>query len=436
MLYKKYRPTTIDDMLLPEVLKNLFKDIGSSNKVPQSLIIHSELGGVGKTTVALALARLINCHTKKLNCKCPSCSQIKNHSSKDIIMMDGTEYNTLDKIKGLKPYLMASPSKNSKYRVIIIDELHRLSQEAQSLFLEFLEFSQHSTIYMFTTTNINKIIPPLVTRMSKIALPTPTFTQIWNYLLPITQQENINISKEDYRQLVVNSKGSLRQAMNDLELFRVSPTFTYNLGDKSKRLETLFNNLKLGNSSRAYYILADLVSSNPTEELTKLILHSQRMRGSSTDTEIQVTKAILSVRPKTLDETFLILKMIIKKDDQISEEMGEIHKLDHKPTLAQVVKPSPLYEDPTNTKYASLLYSLQTGEENNITLQEYNSFKKYMDSLPEDQRQTKIPSNEVTRIFMERYYRDTGKQFSVVEGTEVDVSNFLDPNIKIYIKGR
>ena len=438
MLYKKHRPTTLQEMLLPPQIKSLIKRIATSENIPNSLILHSSIGGVGKTTLALILAKMINCHTKKDRCQCPSCQSLAlNGTSKDVRMMDGTEFNTLDKIRQLKPYLSALPSHISKYRIVIIDEMHRLSGEAQSLFLEYLEFGNQSTIFIFTTTAIDKIIEPLVTRMSSIELPTPQWTDIWNYLIPIIQKENINISNEDLRHLVTKSKNSLRYALNELELFRLDPNYTYNhlMPQALKDFDLMIQFLQMGNSSSAYPIYANLVrDNNPTESMSSLLLYASREQGTLSLIQTKIAKAFLSTKPSTIDEAFLLLKLVIPKKETVNSKVKKVLEVMDKPSINEIKKPLPIYKDPSNPYYLEMLNDINKGVMSPAIEQEYSSFKQYMDSLPPKERRKQIPNNQLTEFFMDRYYREKKQTFNVTKGTAINLESILNKPITIYIK--
>ena len=139
-LYRKYRPSTFDEVVGQTVIVKTLK-----NAILHSKLTHAYLftgpRGTGKTSIAKILAKTINCENLNgiLPCnKCVSCTQINNKQTTDIIEIDAASNTGVDQIRELKSKINLVPA-TSKYKVYIIDEVHMLSDSAFNALLKTLE---------------------------------------------------------------------------------------------------------------------------------------------------------------------------------------------------------------------------------------------------------------------------------------------------------
>ena len=227
-LYNKYRPTKFSQIVGQEYeVEKLLGII--KNKVyefSREFIITSEMGGVGKSTVARILAMAINCDNIVDDgepChECKSCKAFLKDSYSDFISLNGADYNTIEKIKPVIAIANQYPIIMEKFRIVLIDEFQRVNVHAQSEFLDILEFGNNRTIFIFTTTKDNSILQPIKTRCNNISFSQISPSQIVANLIKIANEENMDYDHKSIHKLAQVSNGSLREAIKNLDLYNKS----------------------------------------------------------------------------------------------------------------------------------------------------------------------------------------------------------------------
>jgi len=248
-LYNKYRPNILDQMVGQDeataIIRGILKNKGFHSS--REFILESEVGGVGKSTIGRILAQGINCENISDTgepCKeCEPCKQFDANIYQDYIEVNGAEYNTVDKMKSVINLASQYPNNSDGWRVIIIDEFQRVSKQAQSEFLDLLEFKSNKTIFVFTTTEMHQILQPIQTRCMNIPLKKIKPSVIKQKLVEICEEEGISYDDESLVKISLNSDSSLREAIKLVDLYRISFGAVKNLTmtDKySKLLELIF----------------------------------------------------------------------------------------------------------------------------------------------------------------------------------------------------
>ena len=137
-LARKYRPQTFEELVgQPHVTDTLTKAL-ESGRIAQAYLFTGQRG-VGKTSAARILAKCLNCATGPAPCQtCPSCAQITQGSSLDVIEIDGASNRGIDEIRSLRDTIPFAPT-SGRFRVYIIDEVHMLTAEAFNALLKTLK---------------------------------------------------------------------------------------------------------------------------------------------------------------------------------------------------------------------------------------------------------------------------------------------------------
>lgn len=219
-LYRKYRPQKFSEVIgQKHVVQTL------TNAISMEMISHAYLfagpRGSGKTTIARIFAKAINCLNRKKGeaepCNnCSSCLEIKAGMSMDLIEIDAASHRGIDEIRELRDGINFAPSR-SKYRVFIIDEAHQLTKEAANALLKTLEEPPAHAVFILATTEVNKMIPTILSRCQRFDFLKLTVPEIIERLELICKMEKAEVEKRALELIAANAGGSIRDAESLLD---------------------------------------------------------------------------------------------------------------------------------------------------------------------------------------------------------------------------
>jgi len=199
------------------VVKTLQNAI-SSNRIAHAFLFSGQRG-VGKTSIARILAKALNCQegpTPQPCGQCTSCRGIAEGNSIDVLEIDGASNTGVDDIRELRESVKYVPSGN-RYKIYIIDEVHMLSNNAFNALLKTLEEPPAHVIFMFATTEPQKIPTTVLSRCQRFDLRRISLEAIVKQLSEITSKENITISEQGLTWLAREAEGSMRDAQSILD---------------------------------------------------------------------------------------------------------------------------------------------------------------------------------------------------------------------------
>ncbi|KJV56262.1 DNA polymerase III, subunit gamma and tau [Orientia chuto str. Dubai] len=239
---RKYRPTAMAELIGQEVLTKVLTYSMITSQLSQAYLL-SGIRGVGKTTTARIIAKTINCFQPVITSKtisacnsCNSCIAMKNNSHPDVNEIDAASRTGVDDVRRIiedseyKPLI-------AKYKIFIIDEVHMLSKSAFNALLKLLEEPPKHVIFIFATTEINKIPLTVVSRCQKFDLRRLDVNDIVQILSNILTKENISSSKEVLEFIAVKADGSARDAISLLEQARALMQNNTNAVSNSEPIE-------------------------------------------------------------------------------------------------------------------------------------------------------------------------------------------------------
>jgi DNA polymerase III subunit gamma/tau len=215
---RKYRPQIFDDVLGQDHVVRTLK-----NAITEKRLAHAYLfvgpRGTGKTSTARILAKALNCvHGPTVTpCGvCDSCREISQGINLDVLEIDGASNNSVDQVRELRDNVRFAPV-GGKYKIYIIDEVHMLTSQAFNALLKTLEEPPAHVIFVFATTEPNKVLPTILSRCQRFDLRRIPTQIIARQLESIAKQENVSLSVAAAEAIAVASEGGLRDAESMLD---------------------------------------------------------------------------------------------------------------------------------------------------------------------------------------------------------------------------
>ena len=218
VLSLKLRPQRFDEVIgQTHVTRTLQNAIGL-DRVAHGYIF-SGPRGVGKTTTARILAKVLNCKNPQENnpCgTCVNCKEITQGSNLDVQELDGASNRGIDEIRDLREAVKYPPS-NGKYRIYIIDEVHMLTGPAFNALLKTLEEPPPHVIFIMATTDAHKVPATILSRTQRFDFKQISINDISGYLTQILESENIKYDSDGIRLIAQKADGSLRDSLSLLD---------------------------------------------------------------------------------------------------------------------------------------------------------------------------------------------------------------------------
>ena len=213
---RKYRPSTFRSVVGQQSLTHTLKTAIASGRLAHAYLFCGPRG-VGKTTCARIFAKTINCEHPTPDgeaCnECASCKAFNEQRSYNINELDGASNNSVDNIRDLTEQVRIPPQ-TGRYRVIIIDEVHMLSQAAFNAFLKTLEEPPEYAIFILATTEKQKVIPTILSRCQIYDFARITVPDIVQQLQYVCEQENIEAEPAALNVIAQKADGAMRDALS------------------------------------------------------------------------------------------------------------------------------------------------------------------------------------------------------------------------------
>ncbi|MCL2281924.1 MAG: DNA polymerase III subunit gamma/tau [Fibromonadales bacterium] len=211
---RKWRPRSFSEMVGQEHIAQTLKNAIATGNIHHAFLF-TGTRGVGKTTSARILAAMLNCTAQgeqKPCGQCECCKAIAAGSSMDVSEFDAASNSGVDEMRDLLEGTQYPPM-NSKYRALIIDEVHALSSKAWSSMLKTLEEPPSYLIFILATTEVNKVPATILSRVLRFDFKRLSPMQISKRLAYICEQEGIEAEPEALSIISEKADGSMRDAL-------------------------------------------------------------------------------------------------------------------------------------------------------------------------------------------------------------------------------
>jgi len=218
VIARKYRPQTFGEIVGQQHVTRTLANAIESNRVAHAYIF-SGVRGVGKTTTARILAKALNCvkgPTADPDNSCNFCQEISLGTSLDVLEIDAASNRGIDQIRELREMVRYAPAAG-RYKIVILDEAHQLTDEASNALLKTLEEPPERVIFILATTRPEDLVETIKSRAQLFQFRSLTFREIAGEIERIAKAEGLRVEPGAVAVLARAAEGSLRDGLSLLE---------------------------------------------------------------------------------------------------------------------------------------------------------------------------------------------------------------------------
>jgi len=218
VLARRWRPQSFEEVVGQRPVTQTLKNAIAKDRIAHALLFAGPRG-VGKTTTARILAKALNCEQGRTPdpCnRCATCKEIAEGRSIDCLEIDGASNRGIDEVRELREIVRYAPSLK-KFKVIIIDEVHMLTEPAFNALLKTLEEPPPGVVFILATTDAHKIPPTILSRCQRHDFRKLGQAEIVERLQEIVREEDAKVADGALKAIAGAAEGSLRDAQSLLD---------------------------------------------------------------------------------------------------------------------------------------------------------------------------------------------------------------------------
>ena len=245
-LARKWRPQRFEDVIGQRGVVLTLKNAISSGRLAQAFIFAGPRG-VGKTTTARILARALNCEkgpTGEPCGTCDACREIAEGRDVDVLEIDAATHTGVDAVREVIVEPLAMAPMRDRFKIFIIDEVHRLSKQAFDALLKSIEEPPPYVKFMMATTELHAVPATIQSRSQVFELKALPFSAIRDQLKTVTSSEKVKIEDGALALVARSAEGSMRDALSALDQVLAFTSDKVTVGDVSTVLGLIGRDLQ------------------------------------------------------------------------------------------------------------------------------------------------------------------------------------------------
>ena len=378
VIARKWRPQSFEEVTGQETVTQTLRNALEYDRLHHAYLF-SGARGVGKTTTARLLAKALNCHkTNKPNltpCRvddpnaCPSCVEISESRSIDVLEFDAASNTQVEKIRDLILQSINVAPARDRFKIFIIDEVHMLSTSSFNALLKTLEEPPPNVVFIMATTELHKIPETILSRCQEFEFRTIALQKIYERLKLIAEAESIKISDDALREIARSGQGSMRDAQSNFDQ-------VISFSGEQIGVSDVVGALGIAGVEMLTRVLAAISDRNPKELLavvSELITRGHDLRNFSRDL-LAVFRDILVFKVAGGSEEF------VESAALSAEDLGKFGKAFSESDLLRFF--NSLAETETRLKEATQTrYTLETGLIKLVEMQRVASIEGILERL-------------------------------------------------------
>lgn len=217
-LARKWRPQDFSSVVGQQPIVTGLRNALTEGRIAQAYLF-SGIRGVGKTSVARVLAKALNCENGPAADPCNACTpcqEITRGADLDVLEVDAATYSKVEQVRELTESLKYGPARD-RYKVVVLDEVHRLSRQAFDALLKIVEEPPPHLVFIFATTEIDAVPATILSRCQEYRFRRVATPELVEHLRALCEAEGIEASDAALVALARAGEGSVRDAVAMLD---------------------------------------------------------------------------------------------------------------------------------------------------------------------------------------------------------------------------